>query len=455
MMEDKWKIWHCSYLFMETFCRVEYISLPLSFLLLRSYQKHIRRRLRNIPPLREEKKDLMRIQERCQPYLIPTRPSTSGNGCTLLRASWYPLSIGREERKFLYLAHHEKEYKQMVGNQLCRPLVNVRCLPEAPIPEREEMKVMKQLTHIWTAGSTPSLFKRPVFIRWMKGRVKTYLKRVRQLYYLFEHFPIMEVIYGSTLNANGVLVTSVAQKMGAFTVNMQHGVFGEVGHLPVNADLQLVWGGSHKEFLTSYGVPEEKIECIPPLFMQSIASEQSSAKRKGTSKKFHLLVALQPLGFSSNRYMIETIEEAVRDFSNRVRVSYKLHPDQTNGVKLYSGLLKNKHSRLVIHGTLPLPELMSQADLIITAFSTVAYEGILKGKPVLFFGKKRPIYYLQRTPSFVYQVAAIRRFLRRALQNKQFLSIYRQGLVLKESPGQKNKTGMSVWDVIDRHRAQC
>lgn len=199
-------------------------------------------------PTPRGKKDLMRIQERCQPYLIPTRPSTSGNGYTLLRASWYPLSIGREERKFLYLAHHEKEYKQMVGNQLCRPLVNVRCLPEAPIPEREEMKVMKQLTHIWTAGSTPSLFKRPVFIRWMKGRVKTYLKRVRQLYYLFEHFPIMEVIYGSTLNANGVLVTSVAQKMGAFTVNMQHGVFGEVGHLPVNADLQLVWGDPIRNF---------------------------------------------------------------------------------------------------------------------------------------------------------------------------------------------------------------
>lgn len=455
-MKEDWRwIWYYSYLFMDTFCEVKYDELRLSFLLLRSYQKYISRFKKHFPNLDKEKTISQQIQKMCQPYMIQSKPVFKQNGYTLLRANWYPLSVESEGRVFLYLAHHKKEYERMRKKRLCRPLVYLRHLPEAPISPHEENQVMDQLQHIWESNSTLHVFKRPAFVRWMKKKVKVCLKRIRQLRILFDHYPIREVIYGSTLNAMGVLVTSVAQKMNVFTVNMQHGVFGEVGHLPVNADLQLVWGEAHKKFLISYGAPGTKIRCVNPIFIQSINHEQIGFTDQTwtVQNEFHILVALQPFGYSRNKYMIETIEKAVRPFSNKVRIRYKLHPDQSKGMKLYSKLLKNKTSCLVEHGAVPLKKLMPNADLIITAFSTVAYEGVLCGKPVLFFGKQTSVYYLHHTPLFAHNVVALRKFIQKALRNSSFLDLYCRRLVLTDALDQPNKTDMKVWDVIDQYRA--
>ncbi|WP_181348839.1 hypothetical protein [Thalassobacillus sp. CUG 92003] len=401
-------IWCFTIEFLQTFAHIYYDRLPISLLLLRDFQKFTEKNLSKIDTRFIKRQPESSIQKACEPYLLKSRPKQNAGGYILARADLYPLTKNSKQ-SYIYLAHHKNEYKRMLRHKQCRPLYNLSSLPEKKLPVSEAKRVMQELNRIFKNRQTPALYRKKYFCTWMRKTVKKLLVSIRKLHTLFEKYPISKTLYGSTINRHGVLVTTFAQSRHICTINFQHGILGDIGHLPLNADMNLVWGKSHQKFLEFHGAPKEKIKIVPPYFPKSHIHQKSSPppsrristppNKHSTSAPYHVLVALQPLGEAFNTKMIRDIETAVRPYAPNIRIHYKLHPDQN--ASTYKPLLSSIHSRIHQHGSTSLQQLITLSDFMITHSSAAAYEALLSNKPVYYYSKPKPIYYLKSQPQFI------------------------------------------------------
>ncbi|MNZ71691.1 hypothetical protein D3C78_900570 [compost metagenome] len=450
MHNKTWLIWRHSLQFLKAFQSLRYDHVPIGMLLLRDFQKYALRHTVSLRSAQAVKALPVRdLQAACKPYMLQAKPDLGKSGYTLIRAELFGVAKDSVEEKLLYVAHYPREYKFMKKQKACRPLINFQSLPPAKLSPALAGEVMRRLRQCLASPSTPAVFRRRSFRIWMTARVRHAILQVRRAHTLFERYPIKRTIYGSTMNHHGVLITSFAQSRNVHTVNVQHGLFGPLGHLPVNADMNFVWGKSHYDFLRSYGAPAEKIMVSGPCFYRNLPS-RDSADARPPGVRLQALVALQPLGHSFNTRMIRLIEQAAKPFDRSVSVQYKLHPDQGGG-SLYTKLLRCRRSRIIKHGTVPLNKLIMQADVVLTPFSSVAYESLMSGKPVFFYKKPRFVYYIRSAPTCFRSAGELTRLLSRAIKEPWNLGEWHRRMGVKDKAAASGGDGARfIWAALRR-----
>jgi hypothetical protein len=451
-------VWRYALAFLQAYRPLRYDGIPLAPLLLRHVQRYLNKRTRllkkgKLPPDINPK----HIQKRCAPFFPKSDPDYSKKGFTLVRAQLYLVSKDQVDESFLYVAHHRKEYRKM--RHKCRPLIYLPAVKEARIAKQKEQKLWRSWKAVCASHRTHPFFRTLTFRKWIKAKIKQTLKKIRKVRTLFNRYPIARVIYGSTINPEGSLLATMAQVQNIPVINIQHGIFGPLGHLPVNADLNFVWGTSHAQFLQKYGAPKEKIFISGPFFYRNL--ERKSKLRLCSHRERPLktvLVALQPLGYTYNRTLISCIEKAASGLS--LRVIYKLHPDQGNG-QVYKRLLKRKYSQLVPHGSIPLPQLFQEAKLVVTPFSSVAYEALLHHIPVYYYGKRKQIYYLQKRPPFFRTARQLRPVLARIVNepDKALSDDHKLQLLDINLDGNQDSEPLdpleTIWSVIQQKKEEA
>lgn len=400
MNKKERRIWNHTIRFLAVFRHLEYRQMPMAPLLMRDFQRWCRRHYKSLPVAKNmfQKND---IQAACARYWPALKrdirfPKKSSLACTLVRANLYPMIQGRNH---IYIAHGRKEYNRCLKFKSCRPLILLSKMPYSKIQSK---KLIQKLNHILRSKKLPRLFRRTDFQKWIKNRLRLAVKQTAQMNSIFTKYSIKRVIYGSTLNRQGVLAASVAQSRSIPVVNIQHGIFGVFGHIPVNANLNLVWGPSHKSFLTAHGAPSKRIKLTTPTFYRSDSNRIRSHTLKTKNKnKPTVLVALQPLGNRYNRRFVSTIERAAKLVNKnrkvKYRILYKLHPDQGAGRSIRPKKLSTR-SKWIPHRNGKLNHLLDQSHVCITPYSTVALESYIRGVPVLFYGPSRNPYYLRSVP---------------------------------------------------------
>ncbi|MGJ9385330.1 CDP-glycerol glycerophosphotransferase family protein [Salipaludibacillus sp. CF4.18] len=448
-------IWTRSILFLSTYQSLNYDNTPLNILLFRDFQKYVQKKeLVSLPGEWKKLTGNSSIQEACHPYLLDAKSELNQKGHILVRAHLYPLFKKVTKKNMIYLAHYKSEFEQMQKMKGCHPLIYLKDIPEAALDYSEEEKVYQTLEMIQSSASTAKFFKTTAFTAWINKKLPLLLKRIRRTHTLFDEFKISKTIYGSTVNRYGSLVTTFAKSRFIFTVNIQHGILTELGHFPVNADLNFVWGKSHRDYLVENGALKNNIKTIGPVFLRNL--EDATKRGKQSTKRgdqLHLLVAMQPIGFAFNQQMITMIENAVKRLPEKIFVNYKLHPDQRNRER-YEKLLVNKNSTILLHGEIPLNDLITDSDIILTPFSTVAYEALMREKIVIFYQDLGDLYYLKNPPLFVQNEKELHDILRKMLDDENFLADSQTRLVLKDPPHKKAFEGAKLLQLIEKFEKQ-
>lgn len=449
MHNRTWIIWRHSIRFLEAFKSLRYDDVPLCLLVLRDFQKYALRHgsafgtatLQKAGPIRN-------LQAACRPYLVPAKPNLKKSGHTIVRAELFGMTKGSGEEKILYVAHHLREYRSMLKVKECRPLIYLHGLPPARLSPDLAQKTMGQLRTLLSSARTPAVFRKSAFRSWLTARIKKAMLHVRRVHTLFGRYSIRRTIYGSTVNHHGALITYFAQSRNVHTVNIQHGLMGPLAHFPVNADLNFVWGKSHAAFLKSYGAPSDKIVVSGPCFYRNLPTGNSNAGRTANAQ-LQVLVALQPLGNQYNRSLIRSIEQAAKPFDRKIAVTYKLHPDQGNKSSYRKWLICRK-SKIVSHGIVPLNKLIDGSDAVITPFSSVAYEALISGKPVIFYRRPQFVYYIRNAPVCFHSAAELKQMLSKAIANRDYLSTLhkKMGVIDKVKPG--GNSNRFIWSSLRR-----
>lgn len=451
MTSETLTVWWYTIKFLGFFNELLYDSIPLNILLLRDFQRYIIKNYSKIPKPDLSNYQLENIQAECEQFLPSSTPVSVGDGYILVRANLFSITEGIEDRKFIYLAHHKKELLKMKKYMDDKLFYYTHDLPKAAIPIEEEDQLYKKLERLLIRKSLP-LFKKKSFIIWLKRKIANRIVLIKKVKHLFNTYPIKQVLYGSTINKHGALITTLAQTRQIPTINLQHGILGELGHLPVNADLNLVWGNPDLNFLVNYGADVDRIKIVGPFFLQSsINSTRENIEKKPNQprKKLNILVALQPLGSNFNKKLIEKIERASQAVSENIFVRYKLHPDQTK-YKMYEGYLIRNNSYIIAHNKTPLYKLIFEADLVITPFSTVGLEALILNIPVIFYGKKRKLYYLSGEVPQFYQTHSIKELFLKSLTDTNYLTLLKESIILKDTY-QKIYERKQLWEVIEEY----
>ncbi|MFD2670551.1 CDP-glycerol glycerophosphotransferase family protein [Marinicrinis sediminis] len=443
-------IWQSSLHFLHVYRKLRFLGVSLAPLLLRDFQKYASLHLAAFQRagLTRKHANLSNIQRACTPYFPVSRPNYARPGYTLVKADLYAVTEGISKEKFVYLAHHRHEYERMRKTKACRPLL---LLDQLKPVKCSTHKVWKQFKHIVSSAKTPAPLRSQPFQRWMKIRLRKAMLRLRKMQTLFKRYAIKRTIYGSTLNRHGSLVTTYAQTRRIPTLNVQHGIFGPLGHLPVNADLNFVWGRSHAEYLQSFGAKPANLIVNGPLFFRSCKLRHRQAAHEASlssaDSPLRVLVALQPLGRTYNRTLIRIIEQAARSTSSHIQLQYKLHPDHGAG-RPYRRYVQRRQSRLVPHGHIPLESLIDACDLVITPYSSVAFEGMIQQKPVLFYRKPPPLYYLEQSPIYFRESAALQSWLAAALKDKSALQAIQERNKPKDALPDQADYKLRMWETI-------
>lgn len=444
-------VWWYTIKFLEYFNKLVYDFIPLNILLLRDFQKFIINNYSKIPKPDLKNFQLQNIQAECEQYLQSKTPISVDDGYILVRANLLSITGGVDDRKFIYLAHHKKEQlkmKKCTGDKL---FYYIHDLPEATIPKDNENQLYSELERLLMDKSI-ALFKKKSFIKWLNREIAIRLVLIRKAKHLFDTYPIKQVFYGSTINKHGALITTIAKTRQIPTINLQHGILGELGHLPVNADLNLVWGKPDSDFLVNHGADIDRLIIVGPFFLQSsINSTKKNIEKKPnqSEKKLNILVALQPLGSNFNKRMIEKIEKASQDVSENIIVKYKLHPDQTK-YKKYKGYLIRNNSYIIVHNKEPLYNLISEADLVITPFSTVGLEALILNVPVAFYGEEQTFYYLSGEVPHIYETTKIGELLQKGLTDPNYLTLLKEKVNLRDNY-QQIYNRQQLWEIIDQN----
>lgn len=458
MKTETLTVWWYTIKFIGYFNKLLYDSIPLNILLLRDFQKYIIKNYSKIPKPDLNNYQLENIQAECEQFLPSSTPNSVDDGYILVRASLFSITESVVDKKFIYLAHHKKELLKMKKHMGDKLFYYIHDLPKAAIPMEEENQLYKELDQFLKGKSIP-LFKKKSFIKWLTKKIVNRIDLIKKAKHLFDSYSIKQVLYGSTINKHGALITTIAQIRQIPTINLQHGILGEIGHLPVNADLNLVWGKPDLDFLVNYGANINRLKIVGPFFLQSSKistreniekkPDQLEKKPNQSEKTLNVLVALQPLGLNFNKKFIEKIERASQAVSENIFVKYKLHPDQTK-YKKYEGYLIRNNSYIIVHNKAPLYKLISEADLVITPFSTVGLEALILNIPVVFYGKKQELYYLAGEVPQFYQTHSIKELFLKSLTDINYLTLLKESINLKDTY-QKIYERKQLWEVIEEY----
>lgn len=405
--QQRW-IWVNTITFLRTFQHIRLGNIPVAPLLLRDFQKLLTRHYphaykKNMTALAHP------VQEALQRLLPLKKPNRQRSGITLIRAELYGILPKRNQERFILLAHHKKELNRIKMKSMRQRTIYLPHVTPSKRAINHVNQTQQLLARKLCSRSLPELFKTGLFKRWMMRRTRQACIQMGRIDTLFHIYKIKRVIYGSTVNRHGVLATTYAQLRRIPTVNIQHGILGSIGHFPINASLNLMWGPSHQAYIEQYGKPYHAIELIRPLFVRDLSQLQQRQlpEPENQNRRLCILVAMQPFSQTYNVRLIQRLELAGEQLPFPIQFIYKLHPDQQRAAT-YQRLLRHSTSKIVRHGERTLAELFRISDAIITPFSTVGIEALLHNKPVIHYGKPYPLYYLKEQPPFVQKAKDIK-----------------------------------------------
>jgi CDP-glycerol glycerophosphotransferase (TagB/SpsB family) len=203
------------------------------------------------------------------------------------------------------------------------------------------------------------------------------------------------------------VITRVCRNNGVRTLVIQHGILStDVGGfhvMPVEADVQAVWGNASIEWATKRGKPSKTQVATGNPKYDLIASRRSVQgrekialyrklgldSRKGTvvvATDWYVVVACSYTPEDAESFMRDTLT-AMKAFPDK-QVVVKLHPTMWEEFEQVArAIIDELQIRNVVVTRNFLWELLETCDLLITMGSTVGLEAILFDKPVITYNR--------------------------------------------------------------------
>jgi len=219
----------------------------------------------------------------------------------------------------------------------------------------------------------------PEFVLLIKALSKHFEKKKPDLVVLWEDWVPFERI-----------CTILAKRVGAKSLVLQHGFFNPIldegdwvqGFVPLTADKITVWGQKFKDILIRFGIEPDRVVITGVPRLDSFIRKEFDAE--GTRAKLGLKQGEKMVFVATSGYLAKPeLKEIMDTVSKRAntRLVVKIHPFEDLA---YYNWMKEK--AIVLQAT-NLYELLNISDAVIIKFSTVGWEAVALGKPVIMFEK--------------------------------------------------------------------
>ncbi|MBI2589441.1 hypothetical protein HYW32_00180 [Candidatus Berkelbacteria bacterium] len=224
------------------------------------------------------------------------------------------------------------------------------------------------------------------------------------------------VIASEDTSAFGKSLVLAAKSQGIRSVVSQHGVTGHpIGFIPLTADKFMAWGQISRDWLIKHGVPAKRVSVTghPAFQAHQVDRTRRAIHRTNVNKMLKLasrakLVVLTTqvieerycfpnyhVNWWENTPFIQDVINAVLDIDLAVLV-IKPHPSDEGMEKIIESLITRERVKIV--RTIPTPELLEAADVVVTAWSTTGLEALAVGTPVVWHNPARRPDYLGYRP---------------------------------------------------------
>ncbi|MDP2973813.1 MAG: UDP-N-acetylglucosamine 2-epimerase, partial [Candidatus Diapherotrites archaeon] len=187
-------------------------------------------------------------------------------------------------------------------------------------------------------------------------------------------------------------VPSIVVQHGMFPPPLYKGGFIR-GFVPMTADKMAVWSNMFKKTLVENGIAAGRVAVTGnPKFdsiYESKFNEREFRRQLGIPAEKRIIVCATqpPVSISTPYQMVKLVLRALKKFPECFLV-VKPHPVERAGK--YLELVKRERNAIVLQKT-NLYELLNAASAVIMHNSTVGYEAMLLGKPVILYATKPEI----------------------------------------------------------------
>jgi hypothetical protein len=264
----------------------------------------------------------------------------------------------------------------------------------------------------------------------MRRRLRTLVWRAQLLEPVLELFAPRVVLSASTVTMERQSVMLAAARQGITSVDVEHGFhaplgpYGNLHFVPAEgartvADWFWTWGKEQAEFLRGTALPERTAHrAVVGGNPWSVAQQRlgQNAANSGASPANEDVAQLRPPGKrtalfcwqpdmiaheSEPRLLPAALVDAARSVQDRCRLLVRLHPRSRHLIPVFARLLRAaglSDAEVLVSSTASLRAVLDVADVLITSYSTVAFEGNDVGVPVLIcdrLGARMMAHYLR------------------------------------------------------------
>jgi hypothetical protein len=238
------------------------------------------------------------------------------------------------------------------------------------------------------------------------------------------------VLLLSDYNYTGRIVTAAARSHGIPTVQMQHGAAhcGTVWGLPILTNKIAVWDSFSMSWYSRHGVPAEQLCQTGNPRYDSLSETIPERDHLPPGNGPLVLVITDYLPVQETRGLLEATRTAVEQLGHRTRVLIKTHPcEDPVLIELFTRRWEGVPVKVQREGN--SLSLVRQAAVVVAVRSTVAFEALLVGCPVVlvaFPGYSRFDHHPD-TPFLIAQdEAAVAQFVQRLLTDPDYARECRQ-----------------------------
>jgi len=247
--------------------------------------------------------------------------------------------------------------------------------------------------------------------------------------FLFSKARIKKVILAGEMNSLTNSIVQAANHNHLDTYGIQHGVITdysiyynfssyELSQFNPFPDYLFVWGENERNLLEKPLIEYSKIEPVGNTVFDNVDFESSDRNQAG---KVVLTFMTQPQPFEKNRIQsISDFVDIVLAHEREVDAIIKLHPAEVNDYSIYQPYFdKLNNFKLVKNAN--LYEVLSQTDVLVTCYSSVALDFLAFRRPIVLFDYDNSDLINLTKRNIGYQVKSIEEFreiVERAIQGK-------------------------------------
>jgi len=287
---------------------------------------------------------------------------------------------------------------------------------------RNSKKVNKNITKIWN-----NLKNSPDFVRSLSydqisiyELIKDDLKLLLQSFKAYTATTMIDtakkiieaespsvILMHDEYGALQMSLINAAKQVGIPTISIQHGIIYEelmpYFHLPEHIsgknaklnfplpDRMCVWSKKVKEYLLKFGNFPEKVPVVTgdpkldylPSVIKNFSYQKITEKMKIPKNKKVILFATENLPNMNEKELVtNTVINAIKNLPD-IHLIIKIHPNENDDSFYRKKIDMLKLSNFSIVKDVNLYETLFISDVVVLSYSTVGYEAMLMGKPVI------------------------------------------------------------------------